>query len=138
MLLTFERLIKISNTYTYQKYINTKHVKISLVIVWTLSAIVGSLPFFGWSSMNILHLCSFIRTMSDSYLVFILILHILPFLFTFFAYLRMVIVVRRHAYAIEQTWRGDETRRNCTTRAVVTTIVVVGVYFVCWAPMGTI
>lgn len=138
MLLTFERLIKISNTYTYRKYINITRAKVSLVMVWVLSTLVGLLPFFGWSSMNILHLCSFIRTMSDSYLAFILILHVTPFFFTLYAYIRMVAVVRRHASAIEQVWRGAGNRRSCTTRAVITTVIVVGVYFVCWAPMGMI
>ena len=50
----------------------------------------------------------------------------------------MVTVVRRHVTAIKQIRRtaGRRARGRSTSRAVVTTLIVVGVYFLCWAPIG--
>lgn len=135
MVLTFERLIRISNSYTYRKYISIKRTRIGLIFVWMTSLIVGLLPFFGWSSNNVLYLCSFFRTMSKSYIIFVLTIHVTPFLCTLCAYLWMVTVVRRHVRHIRGTGRG-RNRRGSTSRAVVTTLIVVGVYFLCWAPIG--
>ena len=138
MLLTFERLFKITNPYSYRKYFTVKRTKVGLVVVWMTSIMVGLLPFFGWSSKNVLYLCSFFRTMSGSYIVFVLTLHVIPFLCTLCAYLWMVTVVRRHVTAIKQIRRtaGRRARGRSTSRAVVTTLIVVGVYFLCWAPIG--
>lgn len=136
--LTLERLIKISNSYTYRKYVSIKRTRIGLIIVWMTSLIVGLLPFFGWSSKNVLYLCSFFRTMSKSYIIFVLTIHVTPFLCTLCAYLWMVTVVRRHVIAIRHT-RGTGRGRNrggSISRAVMTTLIVVGVYFLCWAPIG--
>ncbi|XP_022340778.2 melanocortin receptor 5-like [Crassostrea virginica] len=76
--------------------------------------------------------------MSGSYIVFVLTLHVIPFLCTLCAYLWMVTVVRRHVTAIKQIRRtaGRRARGRSTSRAVVTTLIVVGVYFLCWAPIG--
>ncbi|XP_061188768.1 cannabinoid receptor type 1A-like [Saccostrea echinata] len=138
MLLTSERLIKISNSYTYRKYITIKRTKVSLVVVWTMSLAVGLLPFFGWSSMNVLHLCSFFKTMSESFILFILMLHIAPFLCTICAYIRMAVVVHRHAAAIKQIRRAGRPRSRSRSglRAAMITLIIVGVYFLCWAPIG--
>ncbi|XP_062577769.1 melanocortin receptor 5-like [Saccostrea cucullata] len=50
----------------------------------------------------------------------------------------MAIVVHRHASAIKEIRRAGRSRRRSLSsiRAAMSTFIIVGVYFLCWAPIG--
>ncbi|XP_046362140.2 cannabinoid receptor 1-like [Haliotis rufescens] len=136
--LTLDRYVKITCPFAYLRHVSFVKVKVIEGVLWSLSIIVGSLPFFGWSSMDISKVCSVFGIMTSSYQLFLISLFAVPFVVIIYAYVKLVIIAREHTREITSLQAPNVRGRNIlkTWRSVKTAFIIVGAYFICWMPVG--
>lgn len=136
--LTCDRYFRLSRPYLYLKCATRKKIRIIEISIWTMSSVVGLMPFFGWTTLNLWEVCNFFGIMEPSYLIFVVSTFFLPFLAMTAAYIRMVRIARGHGNALAKFDRKHSpvTSHKRTWKSIRTSGIIVGAFLLCWMPVG--
>ncbi|KAK6182250.1 hypothetical protein SNE40_009976 [Patella caerulea] len=136
-LLTIDKFIKIKYPFKYYHYITPNRAKVTTLIVWLFALTISVLPAAGWSNIGEewSH-CAFFDVMSRSYLITSILIYCVPFIVIVTLYPQMCSLARRHALAIQSQTRLYIHRKG-TWRFVKPVGLIVGIYVICWLPVGT-
>ncbi|KAK6177455.1 hypothetical protein SNE40_015551 [Patella caerulea] len=137
--LTYDRYLKITKPYLYIRAFTMKKVKIAEASIWIGSLVCGMLPFFGWSTRDILEICNFFGIMSQSYLIFVLLVFTIPSGVITVVYIIFMVLASRHraAMALQMSSVSGDAGTLKAWKSFKTTFIIVGAYFLCWGPVGT-
>lgn len=131
--LTCDRYIKICYPFFYQRFVTSRRVRLVCLAIWFMAVLIGLFPVFGWSTMNRQRICQFFGIMVFGYLKFTIVLFYIPFAIMTAVYIRLIFLARKHSQAMAPMTRN----LGCSVwRSVKTASIIVGAYFVCWAPVG--
>lgn len=144
--LAIDRFIKISRPLHYTNIFKQQTVIIICVFVWIFSFIVGLLPM-GWKKdLDITDtednlLCSFFGSLSDGYMILIVILFWIPVGFMFVLYMFIFKIAKRHASAIAvQENIGNKSQNKFFEKGswkfTKTISIIIGIYLIMWMPTG--
>lgn len=135
--LTVDRYLKVTMHLRYLDLVTTRKHVILCAVTWMICIILGMLPLFGWHNPVVKSL-SFFETFTQSYIIGIFSLGILPAFCMIYAYTRLYFVSRQHRRQIaclRQPKEGAIQVRK--TRAIIRSIfLLIGAYLTCWLPIG--
>ncbi|ESP05290.1 hypothetical protein LOTGIDRAFT_152121 [Lottia gigantea] len=138
--LSMDRYFKIMKPFRYGSICN-RGVTITVTIIsWSLAVIIGLLPVCGWQQpLDNHNFCGLMKIITIGYFDLLVVVFLVPFFLLLVTYIRIFKEARRHATSISCSYPGSESK---TTRHSLkftkTVFIVVGTYFICWVPMGTV
>ncbi|XP_071078585.1 adenosine receptor A3-like [Haliotis cracherodii] len=140
MLLTVDRYVKIKDPFRHKRLFTSKRVTLLNTSVWVLSLTVAILPVAGWNrSQEVKKTCKFFTVFSTSYLGTVVVIFVIPLVAIVTLYPQIYVLARKHAMAIHaqlcRTSSGNTPRS--TLRFAKTVGIIIGMYILCWAPVGT-
>ena len=148
--ISIERALSIFRPLTHMLTVTPRRMKVVLSLVWCDAIVVASLPLF-WQKTSSSSNCTFKPTKAWSIIV-ISSNVLLPFLVIFVCQASIYVIAIKHSLIIRrqnrisQQVRDEQSRRKGSARtnawrterkATITLSVVVGLFFICWAPSST-
>ncbi|KAL8624917.1 hypothetical protein ACOMHN_016213 [Nucella lapillus] len=155
-LLTTDRYVQIILPYRYDRVCNQVTVLVLALFTWITALMLALLPTFGWSNTPVAGdgkegegetttttatptpVCSFFGLMHPDYLRFVVCLFFVPFLLMGILYGHIFKVARRHSREIAAQERACRRRDRHTWKFTKTVLIVMGLYFLSWLPVGTV
>ncbi|XP_067659968.1 adenosine receptor A3-like [Haliotis asinina] len=139
MLLTVDRYVKIKDPFRHKRVFTSKRVTVLNTSVWVLALTLAVLPVAGWNRSQVKQTCNFFTVFSTSYLVTVVVIFVIPLVAIVTLYPQIYVLARKHAMAIHaqlcRTSSGNTPRS--TLRFAKTVGIIIGMYILCWAPVGT-
>ncbi|XP_025105932.1 adenosine receptor A3-like isoform X2 [Pomacea canaliculata] len=145
--LSADRFMKIILPYQYIDVCKKWTVWVVMVVVWLLGIGIGSLPLLGWNSAETTNssgdpICGYFKIMNPDYLRMYSVVICTPICAIIILYLKLFHVARKHAVAIATTQGSVTSKVTADHRHVwrytKTVFIIVGVYFICWLPLGVV
>ena len=146
--ISIERTFCIFRPLTHLLTVTSRRMKAVMLLVWCDAIVVASLPFF-WQKASSSSNCTFKPTKAWSIIV-ISSNVMLPFLIIFVCQLSIYAIAIKHTLTIRQqnrvsSRRGADELPRCKRsarinawvaqrKATITLSIVVGLFFICWAP----
>ncbi|CAL8318158.1 unnamed protein product [Lota lota] len=114
---------------------SNRRVVVVIVIIWTLSIVMGAIPSAGWNCICGLTSCSNMAPLySNSYLVFWAVFNLLTFVVMVTLYAHIFVYVRRRTMRMSRHSSGPRRNRDTMMSLLKTVVIVLGAFIVCWTP----
>ncbi|CAL8280171.1 unnamed protein product [Merluccius merluccius] len=114
---------------------SNRRVVVVIVIIWTLSIVMGAIPSAGWNCICGLDSCSNMAPLySNSYLVFWAVFNLLTFVVMVTLYAHIFVYVRRRTMRMSRHSSGPRRNRDTMMSLLKTVVIVLGAFIVCWTP----
>nr|KAG5708520.1 hypothetical protein BaRGS_032941 [Batillaria attramentaria] len=145
-LLTGDRYLKIVSPYRYNTACNSTSVIVFIALTWVVSLLLALIPALGWNldssedtgpAGETLPVCSYFGLHPPDYLRLVVSIFFVPFVVMIFLYAHIFKVANRHARVIAAQ-EGGKTRERHSWKYTKTVVIVMGLYFFCWLPVGLV
>lgn len=149
-LLTINRYIKITRPFQYTNIFKKWRIILLSTCVWCISIGVGLMPLAGWNKDYIptdqdeSHTaCRYFGIMQPGYILLNVTLYWIPLILMSVLYSHVAKITCHHSRVIsaqEQVISGKSVKifDSRSWRLTKTIFIVIGVYFFCWLPTGTV
>ena len=106
---------------------SNRRVVVVIVIIWTLSIVMGAIPSAGWNCICGLDYCSNMAPLySNSYLVFWAVFNLLTFVVMVTLYAHIFVYVRRRTMRMSRHSSGPRRNRDTMMSLLKTVVIVLG------------
>jgi len=124
--IAIERHITVFRMQLHTRMSNLR-VVVVIVIIWTLSIVMGAIPSVGWNCICGLDVCSNMAPLySNSYLVFWAVFNLLTFLVMVTLYAHIFVYVRRRTMRMSRHSSGPRRNRDTMMSLLKTVVIVLG------------
>uniref|UniRef100_A0A8C5BA24 Lysophosphatidic acid receptor 1 n=2 Tax=Gadus morhua TaxID=8049 RepID=A0A8C5BA24_GADMO len=114
---------------------SNRRVVVVIVVIWTLSIVMGAIPSAGWNCICGLDYCSNMAPLySNSYLVFWAVFNLLTFVVMVTLYAHIFVYVRRRTMRMSRHSSGPRRNRDTMMSLLKTVVIVLGAFILCWTP----
>ncbi|KAJ0058578.1 hypothetical protein NL108_017437 [Boleophthalmus pectinirostris] len=127
-----ERYYAVCQPLSYQTKINSRIILGMIFMVWSLSSVLSFVLTFGGNKSK--ERCAIVQILKLSVIAAVIAFHI-PFVVMFTLYMKILLVVRRQARSIHTASLSDGVSK-AERRATLMLAMVIGVFFICWAPVS--
>ncbi|KAK7499734.1 hypothetical protein BaRGS_00009075 [Batillaria attramentaria] len=117
-----------------------------IALTWVVSLLLALIPALGWNldssedtgpAGETLPVCSYFGLHPPDYLRLVVSIFFVPFVVMIFLYAHIFKVANRHARVIAAQ-EGGKTRERHSWKYTKTVVIVMGLYFFCWLPVGLV
>ena len=143
--IAFDRYLAVMKPLIYSTRIrqHTRYAKGVVSLIWIYSIFYGCLPLIGWRNDQFVPCrhCWFAQILPESFVIALFIgKFILPVIVLFFFYGSMLKVSLHQANQIADLTRSviPNSRWDSRKRAIITLTLIMGCYFMTWAPFFTV
>ncbi|XP_036450884.1 lysophosphatidic acid receptor 1 [Colossoma macropomum] len=114
---------------------SNRRVVVVIMIIWTMSIIMGAIPSVGWNCICAIETCSSMAPLySNSYLVFWAIFNLVTFVVMVVLYAHIFMYVRQRTMRMSRHSSGQRRNRDTMMSLLKTVVIVLGAFIVCWTP----
>ncbi|KAJ8347170.1 hypothetical protein SKAU_G00285710 [Synaphobranchus kaupii] len=114
---------------------SNRRVVVVIVIIWTMSIVMGAIPSVGWNCICNIKACSSMAPIySHSYLVFWAIFNLVTFVVMVVLYAHIFVYVRQRTMRMSRHSSGPRRNRDTMMSLLKTVVIVLGAFIVCWTP----
>ncbi|RXN11782.1 lysophosphatidic acid receptor 1 [Labeo rohita] len=114
---------------------SNRRVVVVIVIIWTMSIIMGAIPSVGWNCICAIDTCSNMAPLySNSYLGFWAIFNLVTFVVMVVLYAHIFMYVRQRTMRMSRHSSGQRRNRDTMMSLLKTVVIVLGAFIVCWTP----
>ncbi|MCI4388408.1 hypothetical protein PGIGA_G00085530 [Pangasianodon gigas] len=114
---------------------SNRRVVVVIVIIWTMSIVMGAIPSVGWNCICAIKTCSNMAPLySNSYLVFWAIFNLVTFVVMVVLYAHIFMYVRQRTMRMSRHSSGQRRNRDTMMSLLKTVVIVLGAFIVCWTP----
>ncbi|XP_071508722.1 glucose-dependent insulinotropic receptor-like [Diadema antillarum] len=139
--IAFDRYLAVTRPILYSTRIRlqTGYAKVVVALIWSFSLLYGCLPLFGWRIHNFTPCrhCWFVNVLPKSFVITLFATQfVLPMLIILYLYGSMLSVSFHQANQIADLAESVQSspRRHSHHRALITLTLIVGCFFLTWAP----
>ncbi|KAL7854514.1 hypothetical protein SRHO_G00167040 [Serrasalmus rhombeus] len=134
LVIALERYISVMNWKVHSN-LTKQRVTLLIVLVWTISIFMGTVPSLGWNCICNLKQCSTLAPIfSRSYLIFWSVSNLVIFLIMVSIYLRIYLYVRKKTSVLKAHTSGSMNRKRTPIKLIKTVMTVLGAFVICWTP----
>ncbi|KAK1800586.1 hypothetical protein P4O66_005789 [Electrophorus voltai] len=114
---------------------SNRRVVVVIVIIWTMSIVMGAIPSVGWNCICAIRSCSSMAPLySNSYLVFWAVFNLVTFVVMVVLYAHIFMYVRQRTMRMSRHSSGQRRNRDTMMSLLKTVVIVLGAFIVCWTP----
>ncbi|XP_067087853.1 lysophosphatidic acid receptor 1 [Osmerus mordax] len=114
---------------------SNRRVVVVIVIIWTMSIVMGAIPSVGWNCICDVSTCSSMAPLyCNSYLVFWAVFNLVTFLVMVVLYAHIFVYVRQRTMRMSRHSSGPRRNRDTMMSLLKTVVIVLGAFIVCWTP----
>ncbi|KAK2818945.1 hypothetical protein Q5P01_024506 [Channa striata] len=114
---------------------SNRRVVVVIVIIWTMSIVMGAIPSVGWNCICSIKSCSNMAPLySNSYLVFWAVFNLVTFVVMVTLYAHIFVYVRQRTMRMSRHSSGPRRNRDTMMSLLKTVVIVLGAFIVCWTP----
>ncbi|KAJ8260944.1 hypothetical protein COCON_G00166670 [Conger conger] len=114
---------------------SNRRVVIVIVIIWSMSIVMGAIPSAGWNCICAVHTCSNMAPIySHSYLVFWAVFNLVTFVVMVVLYAHIFVYVRQRTMRMSRHSSGPRRNRDTMMSLLKTVAIVLGAFIICWTP----
>ncbi|KAJ8286359.1 hypothetical protein GJAV_G00037750 [Gymnothorax javanicus] len=114
---------------------SNRRVVVVIVIIWTMSILMGAIPSVGWNCICDTRTCSNMAPIySHSYLVFWAIFNLVTFVVMVVLYAHIFVYVRQRTMRMSRHSSGPRRNRDTMMSLLKTVVIVLGAFIICWTP----
>ncbi|KAG7499566.1 lysophosphatidic acid receptor 1 [Solea senegalensis] len=114
---------------------SNRRVVVVIVIIWTMSIVMGAIPSVGWNCICSLRSCSNMAPLySNSYLVFWAVFNLVTFVVMVTLYAHIFVYVRQRTMRMSRHSSGPRRNRDTMMSLLKTVVIVLGAFIICWTP----
>ncbi|XP_046893065.1 lysophosphatidic acid receptor 3 isoform X2 [Hypomesus transpacificus] len=131
LVIALERYISVMNWKVHSN-LTKRRVTLLIVLVWSISIVMGAVPSLGWNCICNLEDCSTLAPIfSRSYLIFWSVSNLVVFLIMVSIYIRIYMYVKRKTNVLGPHTSG---RKRTPIKLIKTVMTVLGAFVICWTP----
>uniref|UniRef100_A0A4W4H0S6 G-protein coupled receptors family 1 profile domain-containing protein n=1 Tax=Electrophorus electricus TaxID=8005 RepID=A0A4W4H0S6_ELEEL len=135
--ITVDRYLSLYNALTYHTERTVTFTYVTLVLMWLISATLGSLPVLGWNCLGDEATCSVCRPVNKNNAAALAVSFLLIFALILQLYLQICKIAFRHAQQIAVQHQFMATSHaSSTTKGVSTLSAILGTFALCWVPFA--
>lgn len=106
---------------------SNRRVVVVIVIIWTMSIVMGAIPSLGWNCICALHSCSSMAPLySNSYLIFWAVFNLVTFVVMVTLYAHIFVYVRQRTMRMSRHSSGPRRNRDTMMSLLKTVVIVLG------------
>ncbi|KAL0963269.1 hypothetical protein UPYG_G00351960 [Umbra pygmaea] len=114
---------------------SNRRVVVVIVVIWTLSIVMGAIPSVGWNCICDINKCSSMAPLyCHSYLLFWAIFNLVTFLVMVVLYAHIFVYVRQRTMRMSRHSSGPRRNRDTMMSLLKTVVIVLGAFIICWTP----
>ncbi|KAJ8007504.1 hypothetical protein DPEC_G00118180 [Dallia pectoralis] len=114
---------------------SNRRVVVVIVVIWTMSIVMGAIPSVGWNCICDIDNCSNMAPLyGNSYLVFWAVFNLLTFLVMVVLYAHIFVYVRQRTMRMSRHSSGPRRNRDTMMSLLKTVVIVLGAFIICWTP----
>ncbi|KAG5841504.1 lysophosphatidic acid receptor 1-A [Anguilla rostrata] len=114
---------------------SNRRVVVVIVVIWTMSIVMGAIPSAGWNCICDLSICSNMAPLySNSYLVFWAVFNLVTFVVMVVLYAHIFVYVRQRTMRMSRQISGPRRKRDTMMSLLKTVVIVLGAFIICWTP----
>ncbi|CAG5134627.1 unnamed protein product, partial [Candidula unifasciata] len=153
--LTCDRYIKIIFPFRYEELCKMTTVVILSALLWAMSVAVAIAPTLGWNCYDMrtdgrlytiipneyVPVCSFFGHLHSGFAILLVAIFVISFFIMSLLYLHIFKVANRHARLIDAQSHTDRTtvrKYHHAWKYTKTVLIIMGLYFFCWLPVGIV
>jgi len=134
--ITVDRYLTLYNALTYHNE-GPVFTYITLMMMWVISIVLGSLPVLGWNCLEDESTCSICRPVNKNNAAALAVSFLLIFALILQLYLQICKIAFRHAQQIAvQRQFMTASHSSSTTKGVSTLTTILGTFAFCWIPLA--
>ncbi|TRY60045.1 hypothetical protein DNTS_010087, partial [Danionella cerebrum] len=135
--ITVDRYLSLYNALTYHTERTVTFTYATLMLMWLISATLGSLPILGWNCLESENTCSICRPVNKNNAAALAISFLLVFALILQLYLQICKIAFRHAQQIAVQHQFMTTSQlSSTTKGVSTLTTILCTFGCCWIPLA--
>ncbi|XP_061117749.1 lysophosphatidic acid receptor 1-A isoform X3 [Conger conger] len=114
---------------------SNRRVVVVIVVIWTMSIVMGAIPSAGWNCICDLSTCSNMAPLySNSYLIFWAVFNLVTFAVMVVLYAHIFVYVRQRTMRMTRQISGPRRKRDTMMSLLKTVVIVLGAFIICWTP----
>ncbi|MEQ2284364.1 Lysophosphatidic acid receptor 3 [Ameca splendens] len=134
LVIALERYISVMNWKVHSN-LTKRRVTLLIILVWSISVFMGTVPSMGWNCICNLDSCSQMAPIfSRSYLVFWSVSNMVIFVAMVAIYMRIYAYVKRKTTMLMSHTSSSISRKRTPIKLIKTVMVVLGAFLICWTP----